>query len=67
MSLVSEALRKARQEAAERGAARKGVVIRTTVMLPSRRTGLTPGAAAVLGAAAVSLLLKPGRAGASLH
>ena len=62
MSLVSEALRKARQEAAERGAARKGVVIRTTVMLPSRRLGLAPGPAAALGALAVLLVVGAGLA-----
>ena len=35
--------------------------------LPGLRDSLLTAAAAVLGAAAVSLLLKPGRAGASLH
>jgi MFS family permease len=35
--------------------------------LPGLRDSLFTAAAAVLGAAAVSLLLKPGRAGASLH
>ena len=60
MSLVSEALRKARQEAAERGAARKGVVIRTTVMLPPRQRGLAPGAAAILGGLAVLLAVGAG-------
>jgi hypothetical protein len=57
VSLVSEALRKARQEAAERGAARKGVIIRTTVMLPSRRLGLAAGPAAALGGLAALVVV----------
>ena len=42
MSLVSEALRKARQEAAAREAARRGGVVRSGLVAPSTRRSLTP-------------------------
>ncbi|HVN76018.1 MAG TPA: hypothetical protein VMT19_06850 [Thermoanaerobaculaceae bacterium] len=61
MSLVSEALRKARQEAAERGEKQRGASFRTTVVLgggkPGRRIGwgvLLAVAAAGLAGAAVA-------------
>jgi hypothetical protein len=57
VSLVSEALRKARQEAADRGTPAKGVVYRTTVMVGPRRSrsgaiALRAGATVLLVAAA---------------
>lgn len=48
MSLVSEALRKARQEAAEKGAQQRGVVFRTTVVLGPKGTRFSVGWLAVL-------------------
>ena len=47
--------------------ARAGLLASRATFLPGMRDSLLIAAAAVLGAAAVSLLLKPGRAGASLH
>ena len=68
MSLISEALRKAKQEAAERGEPQRGMVVRTTVMMPSPRRGLGRGAALAAVAAALAagalatwLLTRPGR------
>ena len=55
MSLVSEALRKARQEAAEKGAQQRGVVFRTTVVLGPKGTRFSVGWLAVLVAAAAAL------------
>lgn len=55
MSLVSEALRKARAEAAERGAQQRGVVFRTTVVLGPKGTRLSvPWLAIFIVAAAVA-------------
>jgi hypothetical protein len=55
MSLVSEALRKARAEAAERGARHRGVVFRTTVVLGPKGTRLSvPWLAILVVAAAVA-------------
>ncbi len=69
MSLVSEALRKARQEAAERGEKQRGMTFRTTVTLGGGRTSRRPGwvialvvLAALGGAAAAWLVLSPGSA-----
>lgn len=70
MSLVSEALRKARQEAAEKGAQQRGVVFRTTVVLGPKGTRFSVGwlavsivaAAALAGAGIAWLALSP-RAG----
>ena len=67
MSLVSEALRKARQQAAERGEKQRGVSFRTTVVLGGGRAARGPGlfvalvvvAAALLGAAVAWVALSP--------
>ncbi|MBZ5590001.1 MAG: hypothetical protein LAO05_15715 [Acidobacteriia bacterium] len=60
MSLVSEALRKARQEAAEKGAKQRGVIFRTTVVLGSE------GARPWLGWIVAGVVAASGLAGAGV-
>ena len=68
MSLVSEALRKARQDAAEKGAKQRGMVFRTTVVLGSEGAGARLGwivagivAASALAGAGVAWWVLTGR------
>lgn len=53
MSLISEALRKAKQEAAERGTPSRGMVVRTTMTMPARRSA--GGGWALLGVVAAAV------------